>query len=307
MGSLFKSAVRVIAPIAGTILAPGIGTALGSTLSGAALGGIGGALGGAAGNLATGGGLKGALTGAALGGAGGYLSSGGLGTLAGSPVSSTVAGPTQGSGLLGALTSGNNAVSSGLLSAGRAVGSVLPSMGSSAAAPSGTSIATRLGSVYSGIQGMDAYKDMERAQQAANQRALQTMSPFTAAGQAAQSQLSGLLGIGGETDPEILEMLRNSPGYQFRLEQGQKGLDRSLAARGGLLSGRAIQEAQRLGQGLADQTYNDYVRSLMAQTQMGLGAAAGTAGLQTAGGDISAAARLGRQDQMDRMLAGLLS
>ena len=262
-------------------------------------GGIGGALGGGLG----GGGLRGAL----IGGLGGFAGGGGFGTMAGTPLAGGAHGPTQGSGLLGALTRGANPVSRGLLTAGRAIGGLGQALMPSGGGGVGGGIAPMAGQIFSGIQGMRAYKDMERAQQAANQRALQTMSPFTSAGQAAQGRLSSLLGLSGENDPEILDQLRQSPGYQFRLDQGQQALDRSLAARGGLLSGRALQQTQQLGQGLADQTYNDYINSLMQQTGMGMGAAGQTANLQTVGGDITAASRLGRQDQLDRMLAGLLS
>ena len=45
-----------------------------------------------------------------------------------------------------------------------------------------------------------------------------------------------------------LAELRATPGYQFQLEQGQKQLDQSAAARGGLLSGAQLQAAQQFGQ-----------------------------------------------------------
>ena len=38
------------------------------------------------------------------------------------------------------------------------------------------------------------------------------------------------------------------PGYAFRLSEGQKGLDRQAAARGGLISGGALKAATRFGQ-----------------------------------------------------------
>jgi hypothetical protein len=290
MSRSIRRILGTVAPIAASFI-PGVGP-----LAGAAIGAGGGALAG------------GGLRGAALGGLGGFVGGGGLGTMAGTPLAGGV-GPTQGTGILGALTRGTGPVSQGALTAGRAISglgqALMPSGG--AAGGLGGGIAPMAGQVFSGIQGMGAYRDMERAQQAANQRALQTMSPFTSAGQAAQGRLSGLLGLGGEQDPELLEQLQQTPGYQFRLDQGQQALERSLAARGGLMSGRALQETQRLGQGLADQTYNDHIRNLMAQTGMGQQAAGTTAGLQTVGGDITAAARMGRQDQLDRMLAGLLS
>lgn len=45
------------------------------------------------------------------------------------------------------------------------------------------------------------------------------------------------------------------PGYKFRLEQGQKGLERSAAARGGLLSGRAAKDMAAYSQGMGSQEY----------------------------------------------------
>jgi hypothetical protein len=45
------------------------------------------------------------------------------------------------------------------------------------------------------------------------------------------------------------------PGYQFRLSEGMKALDRQAAARGGLISGAALRGAQRFGQDLASQEY----------------------------------------------------
>jgi hypothetical protein len=45
-----------------------------------------------------------------------------------------------------------------------------------------------------------------------------------------------------------LAELQATPGYQFQLQQGQKQLDQSAAARGGLLSGAQMQAAQQYGQ-----------------------------------------------------------
>lgn len=61
--------------------------------------------------------------------------------------------------------------------------------------------------------------------------------------------------------------LTQDPGYQFQLEQGNKNLNRSLGAQGNLFSGRALQEAQKFGQGLADQTYKDAYNRWMMENQ----------------------------------------
>jgi hypothetical protein len=47
------------------------------------------------------------------------------------------------------------------------------------------------------------------------------------------------------------------PGYAFRMSEGMKGLERSAAARGGLLSGGTLKGIQRFGQDLASQEYTN--------------------------------------------------
>lgn len=57
--------------------------------------------------------------------------------------------------------------------------------------------------------------------------------------------------------------LNQDPGYAFRLKEGQQALDRSAAARGGLISGGALKAAQRYGQEMGSQEYgNAYNRAL---------------------------------------------
>jgi hypothetical protein len=56
---------------------------------------------------------------------------------------------------------------------------------------------------------------------------------------------------------------QQDPGYAFRLSEGQKALDRSAAARGGLISGGALKAATRYGQDMGSQEYqNAYNRAL---------------------------------------------
>jgi hypothetical protein len=57
--------------------------------------------------------------------------------------------------------------------------------------------------------------------------------------------------------------LGQDPGYAFRMSEGMKALERSAAARGGLLGGATLKNAQRFGQDLASQEYqNAYNRAL---------------------------------------------
>lgn len=57
--------------------------------------------------------------------------------------------------------------------------------------------------------------------------------------------------------------LASDPGYAFRLSEGLKALNRSAAARGGMISGGALKAAERYGQDYASQEYNNaYNRAL---------------------------------------------
>ena len=69
------------------------------------------------------------------------------------------------------------------------------------------------------------------------------------------------------------------PGYQFRLSEGMKALDRTAASRGGLLSGATLKGAQRYGQGLASQEYGNAYNRLAALAGVGQTATGAMTGL----------------------------
>ena len=48
-----------------------------------------------------------------------------------------------------------------------------------------------------------------------------------------------------------LAELQATPGYQYQLQQGQKQVNQSAAATGGMLSGAQLQASQQLGQNMA--------------------------------------------------------
>jgi len=52
-----------------------------------------------------------------------------------------------------------------------------------------------------------------------------------------------------------MDQFTADPGYGFRLKEGQKALERSAAARGGLISGAALKAAQQYGQEMGSQEY----------------------------------------------------
>jgi hypothetical protein len=84
--------------------------------------------------------------------------------------------------------------------------------------------------------------------------------------------------------------LETSPGYQFRLGEGLKALERSAAARGTLLTGGTLKGLARYGQDYASNEYANRVQQLMGLSQMGMGAAGGAGSAASAygreGGDL---------------------
>ena len=87
-------------------------------------------------------------------------------------------------------------------------------------------------------------------------------APWMQAGTNALARMqAGEFGVPGafQFDQSQVSM---DPGYAFRLSEGQKALDRSAAARGGLISGAALKAAARYGQDMGSQEYqNGYTRS----------------------------------------------
>ncbi len=288
MSSIFKKIASIALPIIGGLIAPGIGSVIG----------------GAAGGLVGGGGLKDALTGAALGGISGYggkiLGSAGetINWTNAAPGYATGAGTIGGSGILGALGSVGGAISDGL-------GNITSAAGG--AAKGGLSTLLNAGSnIYSGIQGQEAYKEMSKAQIDATNQAMNAAQPWLTSGVSANTQLAGMLGLNGDDKDDILERLRSTPGYQFRMDQGMDALNNSLAARGGLFSGNALRETQALGQGIADQTYNDYIAQLSRQSGSGQLAAAGMGDYMQDIGNINANRVAGENNSINSMIAGIL-
>ena len=115
-------------------------------------------------------------------------------------------------------------------------------------------------------------------QQEQFERQIELQEPWRQAGINALGRMG--TGFTGQVD------LTQDPGYGFRLAQGQKALERSAAARGGLISGNTGGALQQFGQGLASQEYqNAYNRAL---TQYNTTAALAGVG-QTATNQLGAA------------------
>jgi hypothetical protein len=86
------------------------------------------------------------------------------------------------------------------------------------------------------------------------ERNIELNAPFREAGITA---LNKLVPLATEYTPFGMQQFQADPGYNFRMSEGMKGLERSAAARGGLLSGATMKGIQRYGQDLASQEYQN--------------------------------------------------
>ena len=116
---------------------------------------------------------------------------------------------------------------------------------------------------------------------------VENLSSFKDAGEKGQARLMDLLGLsknkdapgfGSATtafkvegfDPDTLfdefnaKQMEQDPGYAFRLAEGQKAIERSTAARGGLQSGAALKAAAEYGQSMGSQEYGNAFSRFMA-------------------------------------------
>jgi len=117
----------------------------------------------------------------------------------------------------------------------------------------------------SGVVGSQAAKDAANTQADASNRAMalsneqyqqtrQDQMPFLEAGKTA---LNKLIPLATNYTPFDYSAMTADPGYGFRLSEGQKALERSAAARGGLISGSALKAATRFGQDMGSQEYTN--------------------------------------------------
>ena len=165
--------------------------------------------------------------------------------------------------------------------------------------------------VIGGAMSSRASKKASRAQQqAADQsaqlqremfnRQVELNEPFRQAGITGQNELLRLLGLGGDAASAgygslgrnyTMADLELDPGYGFRLSEGMKALDRTAAARGGMMSGAALKAAGRFGQDMASQEYMNAFNRAQALKNERIGALGGLYGAgQMATNQVTSAA-----------------
>lgn len=132
----------------------------------------------------------------------------------------------------------------------------------------GSSLLKGLLGSHSATKAGDYVNDVSRAagagledlsqQQYAEQN--KNLSPYLSAGQTGASLLQAGFLPGGDLAKQFSfdpSQIANNPNYQFVLAQGNKAVQQSAAAQGGLFSGGTLKALDQYSQGLATQTVND--------------------------------------------------
>lgn len=149
-------------------------------------------------------------------------------------------------------------------------------LGAGAAGVGGLTLATggALGAAVGGALASQKAAGTQAAAIRAGQNAQERMfnkqtelqEPFRQAGLTSQNRLMDLLGLsdrtgaagyGSAATPFSMTNYQADPGYAFRLQEGLKALDRTAAARGGMLGGNQLRGAVEYGQNLGSQEYQN--------------------------------------------------
>ena len=120
------------------------------------------------------------------------------------------------------------------------------------------------GALISGMAGKSAAKAQAAAADRASQlefeqyqQTREDQAPWRKAGEATLAQLSGGLAPGGEFNRSFtMADYQADPGYQFRLSEGQKGIETAAGAAGSRYSGATLKALARFNSDQASQEYN---------------------------------------------------
>lgn len=148
-------------------------------------------------------------------------------------------------------------------------------------------------------------------------------TPFSEAGAQGLNALRGLMNYKDFS----MEDYQQDPGYQFRLKEGLKQLNRNVAARGGAFSGNTLRGMQGYAQNMASEEYGNAFNRYLQQrqerlrmplyfTNMGMQTASDLANLSTSyganlanligqGGQAQAAGTMGAANAWSNALSGV--
>lgn len=130
-------------------------------------------------------------------------------------------------------------------------------------------------SILGGFLQSDASKKAAKTQEDSANRALDLQqatiaqaradaAPWLNAGKQALAQFQGELGLSstGADGKPFVSQFQETPGYQFQVDQGEKGVMNHFAALGMKNSGAALKALTSFRSGLADQEYGNYLGRL---------------------------------------------
>ena len=125
------------------------------------------------------------------------------------------------------------------------------------------------------------------------ERQIQLQEPFRQIGLENLNRLAALYGTeGAYARAPGMEEIQMDPGYAFRFAEGQKALERRLAAGGRMFSGGALKAGTQYGQEMASQEFQNAYERAMRQRAAVSNALAGLGGLGPAAtGEMGGAAR----------------
>jgi hypothetical protein len=119
-----------------------------------------------------------------------------------------------------------------------------------------TVVGAGIGAYASGKAAREQSKATDRATAAQERmfnRQVELQEPFRQVGVNALPELVEA----SRYTPFSMDQFQQDPGYAFRMREGLKALDRSAAARGGLLGGNQLRGVTQFGQDLASQEYGN--------------------------------------------------
>lgn len=179
-------------------------------------------------------------------------------------------------------------------SLGSAIKSGLGSIGSSSGGGGfdWASLAGPAASLAGGIYSASQTGKAADAQLQAAREAQAMFKPWIDAGGWAIGQGANMLGKNGAEAAK--NAFTQDPGYQWRLEQGNKAIERNAAARGNLYSGKYLKDMTRFNQGEASQEFGNSFNRLMSVAGMGQTATGSGADYRTQGANAQAAGIIGR-------------
>lgn len=162
-----------------------------------------------------------------------------------------------------------------------------------------------LQSSNAGKAGAQAQRNLEMMLPQMQENYVNTLAqyqPYTEAGGQGLTATTDLLGLNGpDAAKAAMDRFQTSPGYQFQMEQGLRGIDAGAASQGILRSGATIKAEEKFGQNLANLDFGNYYNRLSALSGQGLTAASGVA---AAGNNLIAGMQGNAQSQNAVALGG---